>query len=402
MQTTEPIQATVDNLKRWIPLARSPHLFLSAYLPTSRDDTTMDGIRLRLAARLEGIALDLADTPWAKPFLEERQAVESFMRSLRPGGRALALLGSRQAGEWSALWLPGPVPEQVHFGRGAYVLPLLDILDEWEPVGLVEVHKDKARVMVFAAGRIEEAHRFEAEVPGKHKAGEGYTARYQRGALGHAEQHPAGGGASARYQRHIETHAEQHLKEVARELQEAHHRFNFRRLFLAGPPEAVALFKPQLSQGLEAELAGNLSLSPRATDTEIWAQVAQATREVRRREEQAQVREVITRAEKGQGAVAGLAPTLAAVNERRVHLLVMAAGDEQPGRYCQSCQLVLPPEEIFCPRCDRKTLAADLRKEVPSLALAQGIRLELVHGEAASELWTYDGLAALLKPPSTR
>lgn len=403
MQATEPAQATAETLRHLIPLARSPYLFLSAYLPTDRDDPTMEGLRLRLAARLEEIAQELADTGWEKPFLEERGIVERFVRSLRPGGPVLAIISSLQAQKWTALWLPDRLAvEHVRFGRGAYVLPLLDVLDEWEPVGLVEVHRDKGRVMVFSSGHIEESQHFEAEVPGKHKAGGGTAAHYQRGSMGPEAQHMAGGGAAARYQRHIEAHVEQHLKQVAQGIEDAHRRFNFRRLFLAGPPEAVATFKPHLSYDLKGHLVGELSISPRATDAEVYAQVMGPAREVERREEFGLVQEVITRAEKGQGAVAGMAPTLWALNEGRVYLLVLAADLDQPGRYCRGCDLALPVESIICPRCDRRTVKVNLWKELPGIALAQGVLLEVVHDAAASEIWAYDDIGALLKPAADR
>jgi peptide chain release factor subunit 1 len=270
MQATGPAQATAESLKALVPLARSSHLFLSAYLEATPEDTGMDGLRLRLAARLTELAQDLAGTPWAKAFQEERVRVESFVKSLRPGGRCLALLSSQEAGAWAALWLPSGTPDHVRFGRGAYVLPLVDMLDEWEPVGLVEVHKDKARIMVLTAGRMEETQEFQAEVPGRSRAGGGAPTRYRPGgSVAPGAQHAAGGGAGARFERHIEVHIEEHLKDVAQGLNDVQRRVNFRRFFLAGPAEARALFKSHLSHEMEARLMGDLSFDPRATGAAI-------------------------------------------------------------------------------------------------------------------------------------
>jgi peptide chain release factor subunit 1 len=388
-------------LKALVPLARSSHLFLSAYLEATPGDTSMDGLRLRLAARLTELAQDLAGTPWARPFQEERAQVESFVKSLRPGGRCLALLSSQEAGAWTALWLPSGTPDHVRFGRGAYVLPLVDMLDEWEPVGLVEVHKDKARIMVLTAGRMEETQEFQAEVPGRSRAGGGAPTRYRPGgSVAPGAQHAAGGGAGARFERHIEVHIEEHLKDVAQGLNDVQRRVNFRRFFLAGPAEARALFKSHLSHEMEARLMGDLSVDPRATGAAIAAQVSQAAQEAERRQELAMVQEAITRAEKRQGAVAGVAATLGAINDRQVRLLMMSAEMDQPGRYCQTCGLILPPEDIVCPRCDAKTRRVRLWEELPGIALGQDIALEVVHGQAASDLWAYEGIGALLKPPA--
>ncbi len=395
MLTTAPVQATAELLTDLVSLAKSQHLFLSLYIPTPRSDVASQNIRLRLAPMLERLAEDLAGTPRETAFREERNAVDTYLRSLRPGGEGLALLSSREADVWHALWLPEPVPEHVRFGRGAYVLPLMDALDEWEPVGLAEVAKDKARLMVFVAGRIEEIRYRESEVPGKHKASGGYATRYMRLSATHA----AGGGASARFQRHILTHVEDHLKHVVQDLASLHERYGFRRLFLAGPPETLAIFRPLLSRELRSTVSGEISIDRHSTKGKIRAQITQAAQEVERLNEEALVQEIITLGSKGQGAVLGLDSTLWALNRRQLHMLIMAGEMSQPGCMCVWCDLLWPPESVACPQCNQKTVKVDLWEELPGFAMGRNVALEVVHGTAASELWHHDGLAGLLEPP---
>ncbi|MBI3953614.1 MAG: hypothetical protein HY330_03790 [Chloroflexi bacterium] len=375
-----PVQATVDVVQKIIHLAGSPHPFLSVYLPTDPAQATTEGNRLRLAALLDRASQDLADPSWEEPFRVERRTVEAYMRTLRPGGKGLAILSSAPAGEWQALWLPDAVPEHVRFGPGAHVLPLLDMLDEWEPVGLALVSKDTARLMVLEAGQIQEVRRVESEVPGKHKAG-GYA-----------------GWEGARIQRHLLVHAKDHLKRALEELEGAHQAHPFRRLFLGGSPESVGLFKKLLSRELKSRLVGDLSIDLYATNPEVRAQVLQAARETERREEQGLVGEIITRAAKEQGAVVGVDPTLWALNRRQLHLLVLAGEVSQPGRHCAACDLLLSEEAVSCPQCGGKARAVDLWEELPRSALSRAVRIEVVHGEAASQLWHHDGLGGLLKP----
>lgn len=396
MTTAQPLQATAEALARLIPLARSPHLFLSVYLGTPRSGFTPKGAQLRLTRMLESVADNLAGTPLAKAFQEERKAVTDYVQTLRPGGNGLALLSSQEAGEWHALWLPGPVPDHARFGRGVYVLPLMDVSDEWEPIGLAIVAKDKARLRVFAAGRLEEAKDRESEVPGQHKSGGGYAAGYPRG----GETQATGGGASARFQRHTLVHVTDHLKLVAKDVEDLYERYRFRRLFLAGPVEALTLFKPLLSRELSGSLVGEITVDRRATAGTIQKKVLQAAQDVERRGEEVVVQELITRAHKDQGAVLGLDPTLWALNRHQLHLLVMTSEEELPGRLCLSCHLPWPPESINCPQCAQKTIPVDLREELPSFVLSRDVVLEVAHGEAASLLQPYDGVGGLLKPPS--
>jgi peptide chain release factor subunit 1 len=398
MTTTPPVQATKDVLKRVIQLSQAPQLFLTIYLPTDPAETSTEGIRLRIAAMLDNLASGLAGTSLEEPFGKERKVVEEYTRSIQPGASGLAIVSSLPAQEWEARWLPDPVEEHARFGTGAYVLPLMDLLDEWEPVGLAMVEKDKARLMVFAGGQIAEVKHLEAEVPGQHRAGGGTATHYQRSVQAYPGQHQAGGGASARFQRHIQVHVDRLFDEVVQELEDFHRRHSFRRLFIAGPSESVAQFRSHLPNPLKELLAGELAIDAHARDQQIMGQVLQAAREAERQEEMELVQEIITRAEKDQGAVTGTAPSLWAINRHQMHLLALAGESRGLGGYCANCELLLPPEDIVCPQCDQKPQQVDLWEELPGFALRRGIRLEVVHGEAASMLWHYQSIGGLLKP----
>jgi peptide chain release factor subunit 1 len=297
-----------------------------------------------------------------------------------------------------ARWLPDAVEEHVRFGTGAYVLPLLDLLDEWEPVGLAMVERDEARLMVLSGGQSEEAQHLESDVPGQHRAGGGTATHYQASVQAYPAQHQAGGGASARFQRHIQVHVDRLFNEVIDKLETLHREHPFRRLFIAGPPQSVARFKSHLPNPLKELLAGDLTIDAHATDQEIASRVVQAAREVERREEVQLVQEIITRAERDQGAVAGTAASLWAINHHQMHLLALAGESSGLGGYCANCEILLPPEDIVCPQCDQKPQEIDLWEELPGFALRRDIRLEIVHGEAASNLWHYQSIGGLLKP----
>jgi peptide chain release factor subunit 1 len=398
MTTTPILHATRDDLARAIQLARSPHLFLSIYLPTEPAQTSTEGIRLRVSAMLNQLATDLAGTPLEQPFAEEREAVEGFMRSLRPGGPGLAILSSQSAHEWEARWLPEPVKEHVRFGPGAYVLPLIDLMNRWAPVGLAIVARDQVRLMVLEGDQIETESLLEAEVPGQHRAGGGTGSHYRGGAPAYASQRQSSGGASARFQRHIQAHVDRLYDQSLQELRELHQQHGFRHLFLVGPTESSAQFKSQLPQPLKGLLAGDLALDARASDREIAHQVKQAVEQARLREELDLVNEVITRSEKDQGAVTGAAPTLWAINRHQMHLLLLAAESPGLGGYCANCELMLPPEDVVCPQCDEKPRSVNLWEELPGFAMGRGVRIEVVHGEAASLLWHHQSMGGLLKP----
>lgn len=222
MTTTPPLQATRDDLARVIQLSQSPHLFLSIYLPTEPAATSTEGVRLQTAAMLDGLANDLGGTPLEQSFAQERKVVEEYLRSLRPGGPGLAIISSQSAHEWEARWLPEPVEEHIRFGPGAYVLPLIDLINKLAPVGLALVARDQVRLMVLAGGQIEAEKRLEAEVPGLHRAGGGTGSHYQAGVQSYPGQRQASGGASARFQRHIQVLVDRLYNQAADELEDLH------------------------------------------------------------------------------------------------------------------------------------------------------------------------------------
>lgn len=395
METTAPVPATPGRVKPLLQLAHSTDPFLSVYLTTDPKETTTEGTRLRLASLLDRVATDLSGTSYEASFSAERERMEGFARSLRPGGPGLALLSSLPAGQWHALWLPEPVPDQARYGPGPQVLPLVRLLDDWEPVALALAERERVRLLVFAGGRLAAESETQTEVPGKHRAGGGYSTGFR----GSAPIREAGGGAASRFERHIEAHVEQHFKESVRRLEELRREHGFRRLFLAGPEETRALFRGLLPRELSSRLVRELRLDAHASLRDIQERVRQEMQAVERRGEEEQVEELVTRAAKDAGAVTGVAPTLWALNRRQAHrLIMMNEGIQKPGRRCLQCDLLLPEENPICPQCQERTQQVDLWDELASFALGHGAEVEVVHGEAASQLFLYDGLGAILEP----
>ncbi len=368
------VMADARLLNDLVRLRNSPHPFLTFYLDT-RGETIPRDVQERVALGLEATAEKVRDTALQKGFRKEQERLEPLVPDLRPIGQGLLLLSSEEADVLQVVWLPGPVGNHLRFGRGAYVLPLLDLLDELEPIGVAFVEKDKARLLAASAGRLIAAEHFEADVPGRQKAG---------------------GWSASRYERHALEHAERHLRHVAEQLEPFAHANGFKRLFLSGPTEALTMFKDHLTPKLNALVVGEVPLASHLSDAEMIEELVPHAEKVERAEERRIVEELIVRAEKGQDAVTGLPETVNALNEHRVFRLVLDPTVELAGSYCPTCDLLFPEEDTTCPRCGEKTLSRDLRGEIANHV--SGVELELVHGEAASLLWDYESIGALLKP----
>lgn len=393
MRIQGPTPATGDYLSRLVELAGSTEQFLSVYVSTNPAEITTEGIRLRINALLDQQSQRLAGTALEKPFSEERKVVEEFTRGIRPGSPGLVIISSTQAGEGHAVWLPDLLEEHVRFGPGADVLPLIDVLDDYEPVAVAIVERDKARLMVFAWGALELSQHLDTPLPDRDTTRGRVSPRLQRADL----TREAGGGGALGFERHMQTHIEDHLRRVIHELEVLQQGYTFNRLFLAGPADALAMLKRHLSEPLKGMVVGDLTVDSRSSDQEVQALVMEAARRIERQNESDLVEEIITRSEKEQGAVSGTASTLWALFRRQLHTLVLAGGMRENGNHCPNCDLLLPIEDIVCPQCDQKTVEVDLWEELPRFAMKQGTPVEVVHGDAASALWHHEGMGGRLK-----
>ncbi|MBM3944336.1 MAG: hypothetical protein FJ317_02470 [SAR202 cluster bacterium] len=384
MPVSQPLKPTPEDLGRLVSLAESSHPYLSVYLTTDPSSTTTEAVRLKLASLLDGVALEGTGAIDRKAFQQERQAVEEYIRHLRPGGKGLAILSSKAAGEWHAVWLPDRVEPHAAFGHGAYVLPLIDVLDELEPVCVVVLERDSARMLLCSAGVVAEKKGVQSDVPRRHKS---------------AGRESGGRGAPS-FEARIAEQERAHLAAALQELEALQANTGFQRIVLAGAVDARGHFKKLISKRLGSMVVGEMPVDARASDQDIAKKASDLVRAAEREHEEVLVEEVVTRARKSQGAVVGVDPTVWALNRGEMHLLVLTGAKGPDSQYCQPCDYMLPLASLVCPQCQGKPTRVHLWEELPGFAMRRGVEMEVVHGKAASALREHDGVGGLLKPPT--
>lgn len=377
MNVTQPTAMSADALLNAVSLGAAEETFLSVYVPSDSHGTTPETVRLRVLALLDDLE-GRQDPARASAILGERKRMESYLRLLRPGGPGLAIFASAQADVWHALWLPVQPQPHASYGAGAYVLPLIDLQDEFEPLALVRIESDRARLLAISASRIVEAQDVASEVPGKQRRG-GWNA-YE----------------AKKWERHRDVHIAEHFKKVLRALDGLHARFRFRRLFLSGPPEPQAMFRDILPHDVGALVAGSIPIDTYAADADMLARVLAVNQQAEREEEMKTVESLITRGEKHDGAVIGRAPAIWAMNHHQVRKLVLSIDAPLAGRRCAECGLLEPAEETHCVQCGGGLLDVDLRDEFGRVIVRRGVGVEIVHGPAAAILDAHEGVGALL------
>ena len=155
------------------------------------------------------------------------------------------------------------------------------------------------------------------------------------------KHHKQGGWAAQKLQRYEDQEARHNLKEAAVWADEYLNQHRVSRLVLAGTPENLAEFRGQLPRALQDKIVGQTSLDTNASPAEAWERAFEVAQAAQRQVEEDQLEQVITAAHKGGAAALGLADTLTALQQGRIHQLLVSPDLHAPGRQCSHCQAVV-------------------------------------------------------------
>jgi peptide subunit release factor 1 (eRF1) len=253
--------------------------------------------------------------------------------------------------------------------------PLQAMTDEFERVAVVLFDKERARLFTIFMGQIEERQAFEDEVPGKQATGDWFAL------------------SQTRYARHHEEHVLRHVARAIDALTGLLRIRPFGRLLLGGPPEALALLQRELPLSLQERVAGSLHMELFASDADVLNAALEAARVAERREELAEISELIEAATSRHVAL-GVDATLQALGDGRTHELFVADGLDETAGECQTCGRLVRAG-VTCRWCDGPvTRITDLRQRIVDRALEQGATVETVSGEAGAKLMKHGGLGA--------
>jgi peptide chain release factor subunit 1 len=292
--------------------------------------------------------------------------------------RGLAFFACSADGYFEVVESPLPVRNGVVVNHTPHVRPLESILQAYERFAVVLVDRQRARLFRFELGELtEHTEVFDAVPRGGDQSG-----------------HPAQGSRGAAVQRHSDEIVHRHLKHAAEvtftELQ-AH---PVDHVILGGPHEVVVDFEGLLHPWIGERVADRLVIPTTAVPDEVRQAALCVEAVVTRRDEAAQVERLRDAVGTG-GGVAGLQPTLAALVERRVDLLLVSDGYETEGWRCRSCRY-LGPLGRRCPVCaNSMDLVDDVVEEAVEEALANKCRVQMVRENA--DLDVLGRIGALLR-----
>ena len=310
---------------------------------------------------------------------EDLERVRDYLLSREApfrGARALALFCSGRDELFETIKLPRSVPGRVLLDNAPYVEPMLAAMmaREW---CVMLVSRRQARVFTGAPDTLTERQEREDDTHG---------------------QHDQGGLSQARYERSVEKEVDDHLRLAAEMLERRWRREGFDRLALGGPPEIVPRLEALLSEDVRGRLVPErLEVDVASSgESEVRdALVPMVEADERRGERQALDRLAARVGSGGRGA-GGPEDTVAALNERRVEVLLLEPGFDGHGERCPSCGLLVLDGDGHCPADGSELERVEhLREAVVEAALAQDAEVLVIRHHP--DLGPLRGIGAVLR-----
>jgi len=253
-------------------------------------------------------------------------------------GKSVVCFACTKAGLWQAFPLAVPMEDGVFVGDRPYIKSITDLMDRHEPYDVLLVDREGARFLRIHMGEIVET----------------------AGTLGEeTKRHKQGGWGAQKLQRHEDVQATHNLRSAANAAIEFFQQAPSRRIVLAGTEETVSQFYSLLPRPWQDKVVGSIPMDMNATEMEVLAKSWTIVEQALVNEEAELVERVITSAAKGEGATMGLSDTLAALQEERAHILVVAEGFGAPGYRCTQCGYVAADHKDVCRYCGGHMLHVD-------------------------------------------
>jgi hypothetical protein len=227
---------------------------LSVYLGTDQSKASNLNRHFEATLRdaLRSIGTEL-DEKQLETFSADAEPVQGYFSGLQPRGKGAIVFSDASENFFWAREINASVRNNARWSDTPYVVPLIEILDEYERTGVVLVDKAHARLFTVFMGEIEEHENLLAPLSVSRIKSTGTDQILSEN----------------RFQKKAETHVHSHLKHVAETLDKYIDRYGFDRLLLGGTVEATSELQQLLSKRAGELVAGRLSLRVMAAACQV-------------------------------------------------------------------------------------------------------------------------------------
>ncbi|MHB1786830.1 MAG: baeRF10 domain-containing protein [Acidimicrobiales bacterium] len=288
--------------------------------------------------------------------------------------RGLALFSCASKGLWETFELPVPVRNHLMINQAPQVAQLEHLNQEHRCFGVLLVDRQWARMFVVELGQVAESREIFDELP-RHEDDKGEWDR------DHVHDHQAAA-------------AQHHLRRAAELAFTTFQEHGFDHLILGAASEIASEVERELHSYLRERLASRVTIGINASLADVRQAVLKVEEQVERAMEANLVEGLRERLGTGT-AVAGLAPVLEALADRRVSTLIVSHGYAAPGWRCSECR-ILAAVGRACPVCEgTMDEVEDVVEEAVDAALVLGSRIASC--ENSADLDVLGRIGALLR-----
>jgi len=349
---------------------------VSCYLDVDgRRQVRPEDYRRRLAA----LVREAATGPHGEAAAADLDRITAHVADLgdRSGVRGLAMFSCAAKDLWQVVEVPVPVASRILVNQAPAVGPLEAVAQELEPLGVLLVDRQRARMFVYQL----------AELVDRSELFESLPRDYDR-------TDDAGRGQYERVHDHTEELVTQHLRHAAEVAFRLFQDRGFARLSIGASDEVNAAVEPLLHPYLRERLAPRVRVGAHASEPEVREAALLVEQEIEREKERALVERLRDGVGAGAKAVAGLADTLGALNDRRASELLVSDGFVETGWRCGCGALA-----AVGPRCPvdgaEMERVDDVVSDAVDAALHQSCHVEVCVGNA--DLDVLGRIGALLR-----
>ncbi len=374
----DEMAATLKALARISPGAGP---VISVYLDTRwSDEHQRERVRVfvknesRKAAAMASGQL-VSDLAWI-----EGQAEGLVSQTLHPDALGVALFASEARGLRETIPLAATCADSFLVADTPRLRPLIDALAEAPRAVVLFIDGERARFMALTEqGSGEEAVLESTDVIGHHRRG-GWAMLLQ-----------------SRYQRHIQEHRARHFDAVAAALADMVEQQGLRTVVLAGEPRNLAVFRGHLPATVAAAIVGTIAGAHYEAASAFASRALELIRHVAASNQAVTVDSVLTEAEGGGRAAAGVDAAVEAVNGGTVDRLYILRSWDEAGRVCPACGALQRGANTACRWCSKPTDTVSLGEAIVQRVIAADGVVESVRAHAGLE--RSGGVAALLRYP---
>lgn len=359
---------TEEALRELVELSDAESLIVSVYLNVDPSRHSKEEYRLTLRNLFKEVS-DIISK-------DDISRIENYLDfEYDWQGKSLAIFSSAERDIWRVYPLPVPVKDQIYVLNRPFLEPLNRVLDISGQYVVSLIAREGIRLFMFRGGQLEDTSGTFGPLP---------------------ERHKQGGWAASRIQRHADEMAQRNLREGADLLVKFCEKAKCNRILLAGTDENIHLFKDLLPKAWQGRIVGTFHADITASESEILERSMAVMQEVDPEREQNLVREMFTAAAKGTLGSIGLADTMAAVQDGRAKMLIVADGYRAEGYQCSQCHFITVEALDTCPFCGNEmNHITDAVNATIHNALKNGIQIEVIHGN--QELENAGSIGALLR-----